>query len=298
MIFELLALVAAGALLGALPEALRTRRRTAIAAGVAAAPIAAALIWRLGDARLLGTTALVAPVLLVVLLVRDRRDPLLLLSALVVFSSPRILLRYYPEWYGFSLCVPAYLLAVYGLGVRVAQRMPSPRVFAALLVALALVGLARFERYTWQSYREMTSRLETEKGTLLDRPVGRAEAIRAFLDHLERRPGRRARSLVVFPEGVSLNYFSGLSNPTAYQLFIPPEVPSPEVEARILGELRRAPPDLVVVNSRDLAEYGSKGFGIDYAREIAGWIQEGYEFEGVFPPSGERSWRLILWRRR
>jgi hypothetical protein len=148
----------------------------------------------------------------------------------------------------------------------------------------------------------MTSVLETPKGTLRDFPIGRAEAIREFLGWLEQRAPAPGTTLVVFPEGVSLNYFSGLPNPTAYHLFTPPEM-GPGVEARMLAELRTSRPDLVVFASRDLREFGSRGFGIDYARATRGFVSRHYLLERRFagPPSGANAsnpWSLEVWRAR
>jgi hypothetical protein len=142
----------------------------------------------------------------------------------------------------------------------------------------------------------MTAVLETPKGRLHDVPVGRAQAIQAFLSHVERANYPPGTGLVVFPEGVSLNYFTSLRNPTAYHLFIPPEIPDEAVESRILGELQEMRPELVVLTARDLSEYGSRGFGRDYARRIGNWIRQHYRRQRVF--GATPGWTLQLWQRR
>ncbi len=290
-------LVGCAAVAGRLLEARRTRRPGAALLGAAGAAGLLLGIPLLADVRLLGASVLVAPVVAVVCTTRDRRDPLLLLAAFVLFTAPRILLQYHPYWYGYTLSVPALPFAVYGLGVRLPPLTPSPRLTVIALALLALLAVYRFEASVLPSQRAMTAVLETPKGDMRDLPVGRSEAIEQLLAHVDAMPDARARSLVAFPEGVTLNYFTGLENPTAYHLFTPPEIADAQVEARVLAELRRRPPDLVVLVPRDLTEYGSEGFGRDYAREIRRWIQRHYRRTQVFRGAGDR-WPLQLWERR
>ncbi len=45
----------------------------------------------------------------------------------------------------------------------------------------------------------------------------------------------------------------------------------------MLERFREAPPDWIVLVSRPLPEYGLKGFGLDYAVELADWIERNYQ---------------------
>ena len=104
--------------------------------------------------------------------------------------------------------------------------------------------------------------------------------------------------MVVFPQGVSLNYYTGMKNPTAYYLFIPAEVNSPELETRMIEELQASRPDYIAYTSRYMREFGVKGFGIDYGLGVAGWINQNYSIERVFRGPEGTSWRIMLLRRR
>ncbi len=290
-------IVGTGVLIGATPVLFRRGRRWGAALlGIVATAVFGCLLTWWAEPVLFRATLVAAVVLLVCLVAGNRRDPMLLLAAFVVFSSPRILLQYHPLWYGFCFAVPAYPLAVHVLGVRLPRLIPSSRLTGVTMAVAALAILARFHVATDETYRKMTSRLVTSKGVLRDFPIGRAEAIRGFLDHAERHfvPGRA--SMVVFPEAVSLNYFTGMRNPTAYyHFFLPPEIRSSEM--RIVEELQSTRPDYVILHSRDLRDYGSAGFCIDYAFEICGWIDGNYSVERVFQGPGEAPWRLVLLRR-
>lgn len=248
-----------------------------------------------GDVRVLGTAVWPALAVGLIQAVRRPRDPLLLLGVFVLFSAPRIILAYHPLWYGFYLNLPAYPFVVALLGFRLPRLLPSPRLVQAALALFGILVLIRFEAEDRKSYRAMSSQLVTSKGSLRDFPVGRAEAIRDLLAYLDGNGKKSDAGMVVFPEGVSLNYFSGIPNPTAYYLFTPPELASPpDAEERMLRELALTKPWYVVFASRDLREFGVRDFGIDYARKLGRWVEENYRVERIFAGSNHQSFKLVL----
>jgi len=256
----------------------------------------AAAIWAWADVRLMQATPLLALAAIATALIRDREDPLLLLAVYALVSGLRVLLEFHPLWYGFYLAVPAFPFLVL-LASRVAARLPARRTAAATLAGLALVICWRFEAGVRRAYAAKTDVLATSKGALRDLPTGRAEAIGQFLAWAASRPGAPRPSMVVLPEGVSLNVFTGFPNPTAYYLFTPPEIPTPEVERRMIRELDATKPDFLVITSRDLAEFGRRGIGLDYALALGDWIRASYDLDRVFE-AGRPPWRLLLLRRR
>jgi hypothetical protein len=83
------------------------------------------------------------------------------------------------------------------------------------------------------------------------------------------------QTVLVFPEGVMLNYLSRRDNPTPYISFMPPEVLMFGQEA-ILAAMKDHPPDYVVLNSySNPREYGFQTTA-DYAGEIVRWIDANY----------------------
>jgi len=283
---------------GAAMPTFREKRWVLGSVGVVAALGCAWLIWRFADVRIFQASLVVALGLAAYCALRDRRDPLLLLAVFVLLSALRIPLKFYPVWFGFYLFVPAFPFLVYALGPRLAAWIPGRRFVICALAALAMLTMFRFHQSSARAYANMTSTLATPKGAMRDFPAGRAEAMEDFLAYIEGRYPDEKPSMVVFPEGVSLNYFAGMSNPTAYYLFVPAEVNSPELEAKIIGELQATRPDYVAFTSRYMREFGVKGFGIDYGVGVAGWISQNYFRERVFQGPGENSWRLVLMRRR
>ena len=256
-----------------------------------------------GDVRVFGLCVAAAPIAIARLWRKDRRDPLLLLAVFVLGTAVRIPLRYHPLWYGFVLSIPAYPFAA-ALALRKRRHMPPGAVKGALALLL-LAMLLRTGAEIWEGYGYATVTLRTPMGTLRDAAAdtpngrGRAEVLRSFLAWWEDRHAETPpASLVVFPEGVSLNYFLGVPNPTGCYLFTPPEIPTPAAERRVLPALRAAAPERIVINSRDTWEFGSKGFGADYAREIMAWIDANYVIERAFEPPPGGAWRLVVLRKR
>jgi len=194
--------------------------------------------------------------------------------------------------------VPGYVFAVWGLGVWGAGRLRRPGAARIALALLAAALMGRFTAVQWQRYGRMTHRLRTPKGVLRDFAAGgRAEAVGAFLDYMAAHGGDRGAGLVVFPEGASLNYFTGIANPTAYTLFLPPEIRSAAMEERMVAELERAAPRWVVITSRDVREFGAGRFGVGYGLRLRRWIGDHYVLERTFGGGAGRRWRLFLLRR-
>jgi hypothetical protein len=294
---QVVAIALAAGVIGILPSSLRGKKWMRSVGGIIGVLACAWCIWQWADAGLFRGSLVLALALGAYSLVRDRRDPLLLLSTFVVFSSLRVCLKFDPVWYGFYLVVPAYPFIAYALGTRLVARVPGRRLTACALVAVAAVMLLRFGVSSIRSYRQMTSVLTTPKGVMKDYPVGRAEAIAAFLDYAERHVAQGKPGLVVFPEGVSLNYFADMTNPTAYYLFIPPEI-TPAIEERIIEELEATRPEYIAITSRNMTEFGFKGFGVDNSLTLARWLLASYVKEHTFEGCGKTCYKIRLLRRR
>lgn len=300
---KLAVLLLLAALAGLGVERARAGRRVWAAVAALALASVAGLGWQWAHVRLFQATPVAAAGVLLHFLVRDRKDPLLLLAGFALFAGVRVVLQFHPMWYGFYLVVPAYLFAVYGLGVRAARALSGDgtwarRTIVAVLAALAVLVVGRYEASMWRAWRGKTSVLVTAKGTMRGYPTGRLEAIGDFLDYAKARMAPDDPRMVVMPEGASLNYFTGFPNPTAYYVFTPPEIGSPEVERKMIRELAAAKPEYLLMTSRDLAEFGHRGIGLDYALELGDWIRGNYDLERVFESGDKKLWRLVLLRRR
>jgi hypothetical protein len=87
-------------------------------------------------------------------------------------------------------------------------------------------------------------------------------------------------TLLVLPEGVMINYLARLPSPIApYCYFAMATAGGREDE--IVRALQRHPPDVVVIVSRPLLEYGMTRYGAqrDEGKQILAWVRKNYQVE-------------------
>ncbi len=85
------------------------------------------------------------------------------------------------------------------------------------------------------------------------------------------------RTLLVLPEGVMINYLARLPSRVAPFIFFS-AVTESGGEEKIVGQLNRQPPDVVVIISRNLQEYGIQRYGEaeGNGKLILRWVDENY----------------------
>jgi hypothetical protein len=212
--------------------------------------------------------------------IRERKTDLVLLSLFAIAALVRIPLNAVPGWYGFTLIIPLYVVIVRLLF----REAPAARLYAAraawlwlpLLGLIAASGiLQQRERYALKEHP-----IRTPRGVFFDVNPDRARILTEFIALAGEAP---PRSLMVIPEGVSLNYFTGVKTPLRRYIFTPPETEPFLVEEEVLEQMMKSRPEMIVLLSRDLREFGSAGFGTDYNQRLLAWIRGQYTLA--------RSWR-------
>ena len=98
-------------------------------------------------------------------------------------------------------------------------------------------------------------------------PTG--DIVRAVTFTLKTAP--TGSTMVVFPEGVMVNYLARFASPLPTYFFL-------STDGQLVQRLRANPPDLVVLISRDLREYGVAGWGekAGAGKEILDWLAADY----------------------
>jgi len=216
-------------------------------------------------------------------LVRDRESPLVIFAAFSVATTLRIPLNVSPAWYGFVLTVPAMALAAYALFCYLPRRNVMALFWLAPFVATAGADLwQQHERYAQKQYAIVSPR-----GTFYDWNRERASILNRVIASVP------DGTLAVMPEGITINYLTGTRTPLTFHTFTPVETADAAVEAEIVREFTAHPPDRVLLVSRDVREYGSRGFGIDYDMRVAGLLRARYRVQQVW--HGER-FEAVLFR--
>jgi hypothetical protein len=227
---------------------------------------------------------------LVIPALRGPRQPLATLLFFSAASSARIFLKLAPAWYGFVLTIPTYLLIVYVLFEYLPERRLYSRRLSALWLAFAVVIVARSVRQEVHDYQRKTAPVATRRGTFYEE-LSRAAVLVPLLRAIETSG---ARSLVVMPEGMALNYLTAVDTPLSYSTFTPIEAAHPVIEQRVLDELSARRPEVVAVVSRHVNEFGYRGFGVDYDLRLADFVRRQYTPIGRWE-NGE-NWAVLLRR--
>jgi hypothetical protein len=234
----------------------------------------------------------VVQLVLVPFALRRPREPLLLFLAMSLCASSRILLRLFPSWYGFVFVVPLYALIAYVLFEWLPDRGVYSRRASLLWLVLVVAIGAQFLFVEQRLLATKTFAVRTPRGTFFDSNPDRAAAVGELIEYLHTA---NAKALVVAPEGLALNYLSGVNTPIAFHTFTPAETADPEIEQRIVDELAAAKPERIAIMTRNVSDFGFRGFGVDYNQRVAALIRERY--------APERAWKgaafeLLLLRRR
>jgi hypothetical protein len=204
--------------------------------------------------------------------VRDRESPLVIFAAFSVACTLRIPLNVSPAWYGFVLTIPTIALAAYTLFCYLPRRNAMAILWLAPFVANAGSDLwQQHERYAQKRYAIVTPR-----GTFYDWNADRARILTSAIRAVQ------GGTLAVIPEGITINYLAAVPTTLTFHTFTPVEVDAPQTEDAIMRELATHPPDRVLMVSRDLWEYGARGFGVDYGLRAGALLRSMYHVENIW----------------
>ena len=233
---------------------------------------------------------------------RDRRDrevfalhlPMFLFSLFGLVLLAKIICRVQLDMYGFALAMPALLMvvtgAVYVLPRLLAARYGHYGVFQYVTVLAVAVFLVLQVNFISLYYFGLTFDIGPKKDRIVtwDRsisPVG--DVVSQTLAYLEKHVCQDETFLVI-PEGVMLNYQTRRRNSTPYTAFLLVHF-AMHGEASMIKNMKKSPPDYVVLIDRGVSEFGYKKFGVDTGILIADWVRRYYtpvERYGVVPFMG------------
>lgn len=220
----------------------------------------------------------------------DYKEPLALLTLFLISLSviPRILFRTIPFPYGFYL-LPLSLICYYifffkllhnFLQIHFSKYLKS----YSLILGIFFVSLIiPYVKKSSSMYAANTIKVETARGTLFFSQELKASRVKGILEYLKENT-RENDTLVVFPEGIALNYFSQRDNPLKLHLYTPPPIRMAR-EDRLISWLIYCKVDYIIILQRETDEYGSARFGIDYGKEISSWIYDKYSVVAQFGPA-------------
>jgi hypothetical protein len=180
--------------------------------------------------------------------------------------------------YGFTLAVPALLLAVALLvgWLPAALRARGAAGAPMLVLGLAALAVSVFFQLRTDDYwlARKTYPVGAGRDAFLGEREGRGEIVQLVLNELRQKAAPGAQMLVL-PEGVTLNYLTRRPSPSMHFNFMPPEFAMFGEDA-MLQDIQRRPPEWVVVAERRTTEYGFDHFGRHYGVRLMDWIRANY----------------------
>lgn len=310
------ALVGAGSTLMGRREASQRGARLAAGTLVLLATVAAAWFWLPHELEFAGLSAVALTVSIVygwrvatgAASPEPRSLRLFALALLGTLALFRMFMTAGTFHYGFCLAVPALIL----LGVTLCSELPrllpalgraEPWFGPALACLLVALSCRNFLTESRLYYRQRTVELRGARGTMWisSEPYGvtPGEYLASALARLQ-SSAREGDTLLVLPEGATINFLSGQMNPTYYDTLIPPELEAPGVEDALIEQIERARVTRILFVERNVSEYGRRGLGVDYGMKLARYIRERYVMESTFGPPlyGEEPGGCAVLRRR
>ncbi|MEI8345543.1 MAG: hypothetical protein WCG06_05670, partial [Candidatus Omnitrophota bacterium] len=183
--------------------------------------------------------------------------------------------------YGFALALPAVLtlgmMLIYEFPLLLGKRFKEVAFVRGLSVGFCALILLMHVAASAKIYGFKNFAVGAGPDTLLtydQRVSGAGPCLREAVGQIEKIVGKQD-TLVVFPEGVMLNYLTRRRNPSPYITFVPAEL-TMFGEDKMAEACDKARPDCVVLVSRDMSEYGYAGFGNDYAMKLFAWLKTNY----------------------
>jgi len=209
----------------------------------------------------------------------------LFLTALLL--SLRVFLNATPHNYGFYLlsigviCYYVFFFEIfYDFMVRFFKA--DGRIFKPLVAVFLVFLIMPDWGISSKLYAAKDLVVTTNRGPVICWRNGESALFWQAVDYLSKNTGK-ADTIVVFPEGASINFFADRDTPIKYYSFLPHDFKTIG-ESKIISDLAAARADYIVILSRDTSEYGFRAFGIDYAERTFAWIRENYGVIKQFGP--------------
>jgi hypothetical protein len=180
----------------------------------------------------------------------------------------------------------------------------STRRMARAIVLVLIIGDAVLTggvlAYRYQDRN--TYRLSSDRGTIITLPdLGKAFDEAMELIEQEAAP---EEAIAVMPEGTSLTFFTGRTNPLREEIITPGFLDTAG-EQRAINQLAQSGNRFIFITNRATPEFGPTIFGRDYCQTLMGWIEENYELYRILGPDsapdlqiGDKTFFMRVYKRR
>lgn len=217
----------------------------------------------------------------------ERRDAVMLatLAFFSLLAVLRILLRTKYGFNGFSLTVPGLILSQVFLLRELPAMLPQASFRPYVRLGFVIHGLLvafTLHANTLRAVSWHTIEVQSPRGTMLVKDSPRMRCLDQLIDLLGRRPGEKAE-LVVFPEGVGINFLTGMANPLYLNMYLPYDLASPDAVDLVIQQMEETRPEYVIQVLVNVRMFGKEGFGVDYGLPIVDYLEKNYSLVHYVP---------------
>jgi hypothetical protein len=232
---------------------------------------------------------------------------IIIVAAFALASLARVVLRVRSGGAYSSYLLPASIIIFIFLWTSYFPGLfskGSTRRMARAIVLVLLIGDAVLTggvlAYRYQDRN--TYRLSSDRGTIITLPdLGKAFEEAINLVEQETAPDE---AIAVMPEGTSLTFFTGRTNPLREEIITPGFLDAAG-QQRAIDQLEQSGNRLIFITNRATPEFGPAIFGRDYCQTLMQWIEENYELYRMLGPDpdpdlqiGDKTFFMRVYKRR
>ncbi len=209
---------------------------------------------------------------------------LFIISFLIII---RILLKTNPDNYGFYLlgmgmvCYFIFFMKIFKSFIT--KRIKGPKeLFHILLIIFFIFLMVPYWQVSSRLYKSKNLKVIISRGEIICWPDSRTVTFWEAVGYLIKNTAKDD-NVVVFPEGVSMNFFADRVNPLKYYHFLPFDIERIG-EDKIVSQLIDRNVKYIIIDNRLTYEYGQPWFGVHYGKKISSWIYNNYSIVKEFGP--------------
>ncbi|MFH1846944.1 MAG: hypothetical protein ABH869_05250, partial [Candidatus Omnitrophota bacterium] len=232
--------------------------------------------------------------------VPDKNTVLLAMSLFSLILLLRVILKVEAGRYGFYLLVPGMLL-YYVFFLKIVPQIIKYKnpVFSGALIIFFIFLAGDHFKVSDYIYSQKILEIGGNRGKLYFLNTSKENNCKKLIEYLQNNT-KKDDTLVVFPEGAVINFFSERDNPLRYYQFLPQDLVREKVEDEVIRQLDEKNVDYIAIVQRSTAEYGYPVFGLHYAKKLKKWINDNYQNPTVFGaiPFTTRDYGVMLLERK
>lgn len=233
-----------------------------------------------------------------------RRDVLknIFLAGFCVFSlliMARMIFFTRPGHYGFYILVPSVIIYY----IVMAEIIPcfikeknGVYLYNTGIVFISILFILAHFKISWFCYKHRSLTFASKRGNIYLFDNERERRCIELINYLQNNTNNDD-TLVVFPEGIAINFFAERENPLYYYFYHPVHLLD---ESAVVKGIQEKEVDYIALVQRRTDEYGFPVFGRDYAKGLTKYLEDNYVLHkqfGFFPFTTE-NYGIALFKRK